>query len=102
MGRMALNLVNSVANTFQNVAISADNILSFEDKTFTIIYDEYLFEIVSSSMFENIAIEHDSAGTLIFTVDIDVPEMQMWSGVVDVIRFKGEQNGTSSIFLQVE
>jgi hypothetical protein len=91
---------------------TATNMLTFLGKVFTITYDANSIEIidaVADTMINNtsvgqvvgsnIYITENTPGTLKFSINKAVPQNQLWSGVINKIKFRGKITANTEIVL---
>jgi len=98
-----------------SVTLNAENIQSFDDKVFVVRYDKNIISLTSLFGTEyknvlqtgtrgNVNITSYSPGEIKFKmVNMSVPENKLWSGVMNVFKFKFlNENGGTSKFVMYE
>ena len=99
-----------------SIILKLANIKSFEDRTFTVLYDTneisavkdlcrmtYQKELATGAIAgTGITIIQNDPGIIKFTVDKDIPEGKTWSGIVNIIELKAKVSGQATLTYKVE
>ena len=99
-----------------SIILKLANIKSFEDRTFTVLYDTneisavkdlcrmtYQKELATGAIAgTGITIVQNDHGIIKFTVDKDIPEGKSWSGIVNIIELKAKVSGQATLTYKVE
>ena len=112
----ATHTVSCTSGSSLSIILKLANIKSFEDRTFTVLYDTNEISAVKdlcrmtyekenatgSIMGTGITIVQNDPGIIKFTVDKDIPEGKSWSGIVNIIELKAKVSGQATLTYKVE
>lgn len=106
--------ISSIINKDTIVTLKASNIETFVNRIYTISYDDNYLEMndafadtkkldINIEQIENsdITIVENSDGILSFTVNKNIPENNLWTGILNKVKFKGTQDGISTITISI-
>lgn len=99
-------------NDTSNVIVSASNIKSFNDRTFKINYDPtevevinmwgmYIDEQVGTGRRGDVEILSYTPGEIVFSIHKDIPEGKVWTGVLNIFKFKLCDNGLEGAVITI-
>ena len=108
--------VSCTSGSSINIILSLTNINSFEDRTFTLLYDTNEISAVKDlcrMTYKNesatgaiagtgITIIQNDPGIIKFTVDKVIPEGKSWSGIVNIIALKAKVSGHVALTYKVK
>ena len=108
--------VSCTSGSSINIILSLTNIKSFEDRTFTLLYDTneisavkdlcrmtYKIESATGAIAgTGITIIQNDPGIIKFTVDKVIPEGKSWSGIVNIIALKAKVSGHVALTYKVK
>ena len=108
-----VHTVNGTANDIFKIIASANNVVSFDDKVYTVEYNDSQIELVSLfgnehedvvaiGKKDNVNILSHQSGVITFKMeDIEIAEGNEWRGILNVFKFKFKPNYTGETSLKI-
>lgn len=108
-----VHTVNGIANETFKLIASANHVISFDDKVYTVEYNDSQIELVSlfgneyedvvvTGKKDNVNILSHQSGVITFEMkDIEIAEDDEWSGILNVFKFKFKPNYTGETSLKI-
>ena len=109
----SLGSVNGIAGEEAIIVVKGQNIANFENRIFELIYDDSQLEAVDLfglhpdnsveiTQKGNVEIVSFTAGCIEFKIhNINIPEGKVWSGVLNLFKFKFKEGHTGGSFLLI-
>ena len=93
--------IEVIAGGTYTVFLSVDNIPTFEDKVFRLIYDPNMLISTGLTHQANVTVISTSRGETAFTVNTQVQQGRVWSGVLAVAAFNALTTGETTVVLTI-